>query len=78
MEQSSSWEANTQLVKKSPAFNEPKGSLPCSQEPATGSYLAPDESSPRFLSAFSWDPSIQIFCFSSYIYNESEIHYEPG
>jgi len=34
----------TQLVKKSLAFIEPKGSLPCLKS-ATGPYLEPDESS---------------------------------
>jgi hypothetical protein len=36
----------TLLVKKSPAFMEPEGSLPCSQYSATGPYPETDESSP--------------------------------
>jgi hypothetical protein len=32
---------------------EPEGSLPCSQEPYTGSYLKPDQSSPFTLSYLS-------------------------
>jgi hypothetical protein len=34
---------------------EPEGSLPCSQEPATGPYPDPDESSPQRLILFSKD-----------------------
>jgi hypothetical protein len=34
---------------------EPKVSLPYSQEPASGSYPAPDESSPYFLTLFPKD-----------------------
>jgi hypothetical protein len=33
-----------QLVKKIPAFMEPDGSLPFSEEPATGPYSKPEES----------------------------------
>jgi len=41
-----------ELVKNSPSFYEPEGSLPCSQKPATGHYLEPDESSPHFTTLF--------------------------
>jgi len=34
-----------QLVKKSPSLMESEVSLPCPQEPATGPYPEPDESS---------------------------------
>jgi len=37
----------TQLVKKFPTFMEPWGSLQYSQDPATGHYSEPDESSPH-------------------------------
>jgi len=34
---------------------EPEGSLPCSQEPTTGPYAEPDESSPYVLVLFFQD-----------------------
>jgi hypothetical protein len=36
-----------QVVKNSPSFMEPEGSLPCSQEPAIGPYIQKDESTPH-------------------------------
>jgi hypothetical protein len=44
--ESLSWSAN------SSSFMEPEGSLPCSQEPATGAYPEPDESSAYPLTLF--------------------------
>jgi hypothetical protein len=35
---------------------EPEGLLPCSQEPDTGPYPEPDESSPQLSILFSLDP----------------------
>jgi hypothetical protein len=52
---------------------EPEGSLPCSQEPSTGLYPKPDESSPYYLSNFHLIvfihllfnmPSVFYFCLS--------------
>jgi hypothetical protein len=40
-----------------PRFMEPESSLPCSQEPATGHYPAPDESSPHTHTVYLKDPS---------------------
>jgi hypothetical protein len=47
MERITSAEANIRLRRqeKPSLFLEPEGSLPCSQEPTTGSYSEPDESS---------------------------------
>jgi hypothetical protein len=45
------------VVKKFPALMEPKVSLSCLQEPATGSYPEPDASSPHPLTFFPWDSS---------------------
>jgi hypothetical protein len=38
-----------ELVKNFLTFTEPEGSLPCSQEPTTGPYPEPDESSPPYI-----------------------------
>jgi hypothetical protein len=35
---------------------EPEGSLPCSQEPSTGSYHEPDAFSPHFSTLFIYEP----------------------
>jgi len=40
------------LSRNSPPFMEPKASLLCSQEPATGPYPGPDASSPQLLTLF--------------------------
>jgi len=46
MEQSPPQEANSYTASEdSPPFMEPEGSSPCQQEPATGPYHDPDESS---------------------------------
>jgi hypothetical protein len=54
MEHSPSWEANSHSVtqKIPPPLIEPEGSLPCSQEPATGPYPESDESSLQLLTLF--------------------------
>jgi hypothetical protein len=44
---------NHSAGQKIPAFMEPKGSLPCSQEPTTDPYLEPDASSPHLPTLFS-------------------------
>jgi hypothetical protein len=46
MEKNTSWEANSRSASQdSPSFIEPEGASPYSQEPATGPYAEPDESS---------------------------------
>jgi hypothetical protein len=57
MEQSPSWEAILQLVKKLPAFVEPEGSLPHSQMPATRPYPEQTPSSPHNPLPLPEDPS---------------------
>jgi hypothetical protein len=48
MEQSPSWEANSHSASQEILrFMETKGSLPCSQELATGLHPEPDESNPH-------------------------------
>jgi len=49
MEQSPSREASSHSASQEiPPFLEYEGSLPCSQQPATGHYPKPDASSPHF------------------------------
>jgi hypothetical protein len=45
------------LLKNFQYFMEPNGSILCSQEPATGPYLEPDESSPYHSILFLLNPS---------------------
>jgi len=53
MGQSPSCEDNNRSAsKKFPDFMDPEGSLPCSQEPATGPYPKPDGSSPHLSTLF--------------------------
>jgi hypothetical protein len=53
MQHSFSWEANSHSASQEiPRFMEPKGSLPRSQQPATGLYLEPDESNPHLPTLF--------------------------
>jgi len=52
MEHSPYSETKYHSFKKFPAFSEPEGSLPCTQQPTTGSYIEPHASSPRLLTLF--------------------------
>jgi hypothetical protein len=54
MEQGASWEADSHSAGQEipQPFTEPEGSLPCSQEPATGSFPEPDEFSPHLATLF--------------------------
>jgi len=52
MEQSSSWEAATQLSRNSPLFMETEGSLPYPQQPTTGPNPEPDASNSHLLTLF--------------------------
>jgi hypothetical protein len=48
MQQCPSWEADSRSVSQEiPRLMEPKDSVPCSQEPATGPCPEPDESTPH-------------------------------
>jgi hypothetical protein len=57
LQQYYSWEADSALASQENTlhFMEPEGSLPCLQEPATGPYPKPDESSPCVHSLFLTD-----------------------
>jgi len=46
----------TQMVRNFRPFTELKGSLPSSQEPATGPYCKPDVFSPHLPNLFPWNP----------------------
>jgi len=53
MEQIPSCEASSRSISQNPPpLMKPEGSLLCSQEPATGPYFNPDDSSPRLPNLF--------------------------
>jgi len=47
---------NHSAIQEIPPSMEPKGSLPCSQQPANGLYTNPEEHSPHFPNLFFYDP----------------------